>query len=277
MRQVLTAVTVALVAGHGWAGPPPAGEFKDWNPPKTDLNLTEAVAVQALCDGLTQAVRTADIEKAATLFDFPVSLVTDDGTAEATGATLDKAHWIGAVDSAIEEAARSDLALDAQCSVWFLSDALAQVTVRHVATRQQYQKKWTSILLVVKRKGAWLIKGMGGRGWGSLPTPPRGMTPRASLPPAQELFIKRCATCHGRDGRGQTVIGVELQVPDLTDPALHARLSDEQILKQILDGSVDADTGRQRMTAYREKYPEEELRALVPVVRALKKKPSSKR
>lgn len=276
MRSSLTAVTVAIAAATAWAQPP-ADEFAKWTPPTTDANPAEAKAVQAACDALTQAVRTGDIEAGAALFDFPVSLVTDDGTATATGATLDKAHWIGAVDSAIETVLRNNLKLDAQCSVWFLSDALAQVTVRHVATSQGLQKKWTSTLLLVKRQGAWLIKGMAGRGWGALPTPPPAITPRAALPPAMELFIKRCATCHGRDGRGQTVVGAELKVPDLTDPALQARLTDEQILRQIFEGSVDQETGRQRMTAYKEKYPEDELRALVPVVRSLKKKDAAKK
>ena len=101
--------------------------------------------------------------------------------------------------------------------------------------------------------------------------------PRKRLPAAVELFNKRCATCHGQDGKGDTIVGAELKVSDLTQPEVQARFTDAQLLKRILEGSVDKETGKGRMTAYRGKYPEADLEALIPVVRAFARKDAPRR
>jgi len=65
---------------------------------------------------------------------------------------------------------------------------------------------------------------------------PSKVTPE-TLKEAHELFIARCAVCHGADGRGQTQIGRNLypRVPDLLSPETQ-ELSDGEIHYIIVNG-----------------------------------------
>jgi mono/diheme cytochrome c family protein len=82
----------------------------------------------------------------------------------------------------------------------------------------------------------------------------------------QAIFTKNCASCHGKDGKARTPIARKLGVKDLTISIL----SDEQIKKQIHEGSKDPK-GKQIMPAYREKFTNEEVDALVTYVKGLRR------
>jgi len=79
------------------------------------------------------------------------------------------------------------------------------------------------------------------------------------------LFDTTCVQCHARDGRGAPAFK-SLGVPDLTDPAIQGKWSDEQMMKVIQDGSQN-----RRMPPWRGVYSEEQIRALVTHVRSLKR------
>ncbi len=80
------------------------------------------------------------------------------------------------------------------------------------------------------------------------------------------LFDKTCAQCHGRDGKADPIWKARLSVPDLSDPALQGKLSDDQMMKIIQDGSEN-----RRMPPWRGAFNEEQVRALVAHVRTLRK------
>src|SRR5205807_1148978 len=46
-----------------------------------------------------------------------------------------------------------------------------------------------------------------------------GSIRRAAADEVGELYVKKCASCHGRDGKGNTVMGKKLTIRDLTDAA----------------------------------------------------------
>ena len=79
------------------------------------------------------------------------------------------------------------------------------------------------------------------------------------------LFDATCAQCHAHDGRGAPAFR-SLGVPDLTDPAVQAKLSDEQMVTFIQNGSPN-----RRMPPWRGVYSEAQIRALVAHVRTLKR------
>lgn len=85
-----------------------------------------------------------------------------------------------------------------------------------------------------------------------------------------ELFSKKCATCHGKDGKGQTMMGKKLVIKDLTDAALQAKLTDADIEKQILTGTKDKDTGKERMPSFKDKVSGDDIKALIKHVRTFK-------
>lgn len=82
---------------------------------------------------------------------------------------------------------------------------------------------------------------------------------------AKKLYMTHCKTCHGADGK-PTDLGVGLEARDLTDAAWQAKATDEQIIKQINDGTPE------KMMPFKEKLSPDEIKAIVPVVRSFGKK-----
>ncbi len=59
----------------------------------------------------------------------------------------------------------------------------------------------------------------------------------AQLIRAKQIFKERCARCHGADGRGQTVIGDMLDVPDFTDKTWwKVGVADERLTESVRNG-----------------------------------------
>lgn len=82
-------------------------------------------------------------------------------------------------------------------------------------------------------------------------------------------WADQCAKCHGEDGKGQTKMGKKLGIADLTDPAVQAKFTDADAFKAVKEGVKDKD-GKLSMKPI-EGLSDDEIKALIPVVRALKK------
>lgn len=82
---------------------------------------------------------------------------------------------------------------------------------------------------------------------------------------AKKLYATHCKTCHGENGK-PTDLGAGLEARDFTDAAWQAKATDEQIIKQITNGTPD------KMMPFKEKLSGDEIKALVPVVRSFGKK-----
>lgn len=95
-------------------------------------------------------------------------------------------------------------------------------------------------------------------------------TARAADVDAASLWNKNCSVCHGKDAKGQTKMGKEREVKDLTDPKVHAELKKADIVKKIKDGIKDDKTGKERMKPFGAKLSDAEINALVDYVMALK-------
>jgi len=79
---------------------------------------------------------------------------------------------------------------------------------------------------------------------------------------AQGLYKKHCVACHGEDGKGKTDLGEGLGARDFTDKKFLDSITDEQILEQIENGTEE------KMFPFKDKLKAEEIKALVPVIRA---------
>ncbi len=82
---------------------------------------------------------------------------------------------------------------------------------------------------------------------------------------AVKLYMTHCKTCHGAEGK-PTDLGMGLEARDLTDVNWQAKATDEQIIKQINDGTPE------KMMPFKTKLNADEIKALVPVVRSFGKK-----
>jgi mono/diheme cytochrome c family protein len=78
------------------------------------------------------------------------------------------------------------------------------------------------------------------------------------------LYNKKCAECHGKDGRAKSFRGKLLHARDLTDAEWQQRVSDERIYNSI-------SNGKGKMPAFGKKLSEAEINSLAKYVRDLKK------
>lgn len=91
-------------------------------------------------------------------------------------------------------------------------------------------------------------------------TQPAEDTAAPSASRGRALFLKKCKTCHGTDGKGQTSYGRKLKVPDLTTTGL----SRNELLKVIRNGRSGT-----KMRGYASKLSPEQIADLVAFVRGL--------
>ncbi len=77
-----------------------------------------------------------------------------------------------------------------------------------------------------------------------------------------ELWNKKCAICHGKDGKGDTKVGKKKGIKDLTDPAVRAEFDRDRMIKGTSEG-VPGEDGDLIMKGFAEKLSPEEIEALV--------------
>jgi mono/diheme cytochrome c family protein len=85
---------------------------------------------------------------------------------------------------------------------------------------------------------------------------------------ATQLWNMNCAACHGKDGKGKTMMGRQLQMKDLTDPKVQASFTDAEATKTIKEGFTD--NGKEKMKAYAGKFSDDEIKDLVAQARSFK-------
>ena len=91
----------------------------------------------------------------------------------------------------------------------------------------------------------------------------------ASAADVAENWTKHCASCHGKDGKGQTKAGRMAGVKDQTDPAYQTSLTDDKMFQSIKNGLKEGT--KERMKPFADKLTDEEIKALVAHVRSFKK------
>jgi cytochrome c6 len=96
------------------------------------------------------------------------------------------------------------------------------------------------------------------------------LTSMLSAADVGENWTRLCARCHAADGSGNTKAGQKLKVKDYTSAEVQAKMTDEEMLKAILEGAKD-ENGKERMQSYKEKLTEQEAKDLVAHVRSMKK------
>jgi cytochrome c553 len=85
---------------------------------------------------------------------------------------------------------------------------------------------------------------------------------------AKATYEKDCAKCHGKDGKGQTVMGKKQGAKDYTDAKVQADLKDEAAVKAIKEGYKK--DGKEVMKPS-EGLSDDEIKGLVDYMRKFKK------
>lgn len=82
---------------------------------------------------------------------------------------------------------------------------------------------------------------------------------------AKKIFMTHCKTCHGEDGH-PTDLGTGLGAREFANAEWQAKTTDEQIIEQISNGTPE------KMMPFKEKLTQDEIKALVSVIRGFGKK-----
>jgi cytochrome c553 len=82
-------------------------------------------------------------------------------------------------------------------------------------------------------------------------------------------WTDQCAKCHGPDGKGDTKMGKKLGILDLSDAKVQASFTDDAVFKAVKEGIKDKND--KVLMKPIEGLTDDEIKALIPVVRALKK------
>src|SRR5438874_13179131 len=83
----------------------------------------------------------------------------------------------------------------------------------------------------------------------------------AAFADGAELWAQNCASCHGKDGSGNTTMGKKLGVKDYTKSQSFSDAEAANVIKN----------GKGKMKAYKDKLSDADVKALVAYVRTLKK------
>jgi mono/diheme cytochrome c family protein len=87
----------------------------------------------------------------------------------------------------------------------------------------------------------------------------------------ERLWKAKCASCHGKEGKGDTEKGQKMKVPDFTSAEFQQKKSDEDIKKQITNGvKTEKDGIKKEMDAFGEEIKGETLDQVVAYIRGLK-------
>jgi mono/diheme cytochrome c family protein len=81
---------------------------------------------------------------------------------------------------------------------------------------------------------------------------------------AKTTFDAKCATCHGKDGRGKTFKGKLTHARDMTDGQWQNDVTDERLFNSI-------SNGRNKMPAFKKKLSEAQIDELVAYVRRFRR------
>ena len=81
---------------------------------------------------------------------------------------------------------------------------------------------------------------------------------------AKTTFDDKCASCHGKDGRGKTFKGKLSHARDLTSGEWQNDVSDERLFNSI-------SNGRNKMPAFKKKLSEAQIDELVAYVRRFRR------
>ncbi len=91
----------------------------------------------------------------------------------------------------------------------------------------------------------------------------------ASAADGNAVWDANCASCHGKDGKGETKMGKKSGVKDYSDAKVQAAVDDAKAFKSTKEGLTEE--GAQKMKPFGEKLSDDDIKAAIAYLRTLKK------
>ena len=152
-------------------GAAPGNPMGKWVPPKVKNEAKDKQEIKAYFSKMEAAQKAGDLDAAAALVDFPVTMITDNSKGEGMGETWDREKWVATMKPFYAHMhPAKNVKVTHKPTVFLLSDSLAVVT--DVATITHGAKTITSrsAMTLVRKDGEWRAKTMVQGGWGDMPT-----------------------------------------------------------------------------------------------------------
>jgi len=86
---------------------------------------------------------------------------------------------------------------------------------------------------------------------------------------ASATWVQNCASCHGKDGSGNTMMGKKLEVKDYHDAKVQAAFSDAEAVRAIKEGVKT--NGKETMKPFGSKLSDADIKAVTAYIRSFKK------
>jgi len=88
----------------------------------------------------------------------------------------------------------------------------------------------------------------------------------------ERTWKSKCASCHGKDGKGDTDKGKQLKVNDMTASDYTKKFTDEQMKKAILNGvNEERDGVKKEMEPYKDELKPDQIDGLIVFIKGLSK------
>ena len=104
-----------------------------WVPPKLSHEAKDKQEIQALFKAIEAAGKKGDLDAAAGLVDFPVTMMTDDSKGQGMGEAWSREQWTQ-VMKPFYAMPMKDVKVTHKPNVFLLSDSLASVTAVRMAS-----------------------------------------------------------------------------------------------------------------------------------------------
>ena len=82
-------------------------------------------------------------------------------------------------------------------------------------------------------------------------------------------WTQHCASCHGKDGSGSTMMGKKLNIKDYRDAKVQSAFTDGEAERAIKEGVKTG--GKETMKPFGGKLADADIKALIAYIRAFKK------
>jgi uncharacterized protein (TIGR02246 family) len=156
-----------------------------WVPPKVTNETKDKQEILALMRSMEAAGKKGDLDAAAALVDFPVTMITDDSKGDATGEAWSREQWIEVMKPFYDKPMK-DTKVTHKPTIFLLSDSLASVDDICTMTTGGKTLRTRNSTLLIRRDGKWLVKAMAEGGWGDMMAAQSQGTASGAQGPASE-------------------------------------------------------------------------------------------
>jgi ketosteroid isomerase-like protein len=159
------AVPAAAAPAAAPAGMP---DMSKMGPMSRPVTKQDKKGIDELYKSFEGAMKKGDINAAADLVDFPVTMLSDDSKGMEKDFKATREQWIG-IFAPFAANMPKDVKMSGKHTPTFLSDTLAVSIEQDGMSGPKMKGKWAAMAVVTLVDGKWKFKEMAEAGWGDMP------------------------------------------------------------------------------------------------------------